>query len=141
MISAGHNNSKKRNENFERILKTISFFNIEELRNKNSSTSQILDIDKDDDLNLKFDFSFVMGDFNYRIDADISYVSSCLKQNNYNKLIALDQLINQIAIGDLKLKKFSEGELKFPPTFKFFPGTNIYNFTDGKVPGWTDRIM
>ena len=138
---AGQYNIKRRNENFERIIKNMSFFNMEELKNRNFSESQIFDYDKDNDLNLNFDCSFVMGDFNYRIDADLSYVSSCLKQNNYKDLIVYDQLQLQIANDKLKLKNFSEGELNFPPTFKFYTGTNLYNYTDGKVPGWTDRIM
>jgi hypothetical protein len=108
---------------------------------KTSSSSQVSENDHDSELTLKFDFSLVMGDFNYRINGDLSYVSSCLKQNKFEELLKFDQMQNEISTGDLKLKKFSEGEIKFPPTFKFYVGTNIYNYTAGKIPGWTDRIM
>ena len=114
---------------------------MEELRNKTSSSSQVSESDTESELTLKFDFSFVMGDFNYRIDGDLFYVSNCLKQNQFEELLKLDQMHNQISTGDLRLKKFLEGEIKFPPTFKFYVGTNMYNYTDGKIPGWTDRIM
>jgi len=107
---------------------------------KTSSSSQVSE-KSDSELTLKFDFCLVMGDFNYRINGDLSYVSSCLKQNKFEELLKFDQMQNEISAGDLKLKNFSEGEIKFPPTFKFYVGTNIYNYTDGKIPGWTDRIM
>jgi hypothetical protein len=139
-IKAGQNYTKKRNENLERILKNMNFFNIEKLKNSFSS-SNLFSENGTEDIPLNFDYSFVMGDFNYRIDGELSYISNCLKQNQYEDLIKYDQMRIQIECGDLKLKKFSEGEIKFPPTFKFYVGTSIYNFTDNKFPGWTDRIM
>ena len=105
------------------------------------SSSYLISENSSEDITLKFDYSFVMGDFNYRIDCELPYVSNCLKKNQFGDLIKYDQMRIQIDRGDLKLKKFSEGEIKFPPTFKFYVGTSIYNYTDDKIPGWTDRIM
>lgn len=34
---------------------------------------------------------------------------------------------------------FEEGRIRFPPTFKFVPGSSAYS--DKRVPSWTDRIL
>ncbi|GAB5355096.1 hypothetical protein AAMO2058_000176500, partial [Amorphochlora amoebiformis] len=35
--------------------------------------------------------------------------------------------------------RFTEGEITFPPTFKFHPGTDMYH--EKRVPAWCDRIL
>lgn len=37
------------------------------------------------------------------------------------------------------LQGFQEGSIRFPPTFKFVPGSSAYS--DKRVPSWTDRIL
>lgn len=37
------------------------------------------------------------------------------------------------------LQGFQEGFIRFPPTFKFVPGSSAYS--DKRVPSWTDRIL
>lgn len=34
---------------------------------------------------------------------------------------------------------FQEGRIRFPPTFKFLPGSSAYS--EKRVPSWTDRIL
>ena len=35
---------------------------------------------------------------------------------------------------------FFEGNIHFPPTYKFQDGTDNYDYNE-RVPGWTDRIL
>ena len=37
------------------------------------------------------------------------------------------------------LQGFQEGQIRFPPTFKFLPGSSAYS--EKRVPSWTDRIL
>jgi hypothetical protein len=37
------------------------------------------------------------------------------------------------------LQGFQEGQIHFPPTFKFLPGSSAYS--EKRVPSWTDRIL
>lgn len=89
----------------------------------------------------KFNLTFLMGDLNYRIDSDNFYISECLKMKNLKDLLIYDQLRKEMHGGYLILQNFKEGEIKFIPSYKFFPGTNIYEVGDSKMPGWTDRIL
>jgi phosphatidylinositol-bisphosphatase len=34
---------------------------------------------------------------------------------------------------------FQEGRIRFPPTFKFVPGSSEYS--SSRVPSWTDRVL
>ena len=37
---------------------------------------------------------------------------------------------------------YKEGELTFPPTFKFDPGTDVYDSSSkSRIPSWCDRIL
>lgn len=37
---------------------------------------------------------------------------------------------------------YKEGELTFPPTFKFDPGTDVYDSSaKSRIPSWCDRVL
>ena len=41
---------------------------------------------------------------------------------------------------ELFIYDVDEGEISFPPTYKYVKGTSFYNLSK-RVPSWTDRIL
>lgn len=103
---------------------------------------------------------FVCGDLNYRIDLpretvekkiqDIEWIlnsngNELLKQKKAAKirldLLRNDQLLKILA-EDSAFIDLTEGEIKFPPTFKFDKGTKSYDTSHKqRIPAWTDRVL
>lgn len=82
-----------------------------------------------------------MGDFNYRILLSNDEVRKSIVSKNYTKLFEKDQLNQQMIAGE-SFPYFDEMEIKFPPTYKFDPGTNLYDTSEKvRIPAWTDRIL
>lgn len=75
---------------------------------------------------LAHDVIFWFGDMNYRIDLDREIVREGILEKNYQKLRVHDQLQNRINEG-LIFQNFGEAEINFAPTYKYDPGTNIYD--------------
>ncbi len=67
-----------------------------------------------------------MGDLNYRIEASRELVIQLMNENNFEKLRSYDQLITQRQNGTV-FNDFTESPIEFPPTYKYDPGTNIYD--------------
>jgi len=108
------------------------------------------------------DHTFWLGDLNYRIDESMStekvlhLSESChLQRRNrgggnasaastmLDELRHLDQLNMERAAGRA-FDGFEEGILSFPPTYKFQPGTDMYEQRPDKklrAPAWCDRIL
>lgn len=42
---------------------------------------------------------------------------------------------------DKCFSSFKEGEIKFPPTYKFTINTNLYDTSRDRLPSWCDRIL
>jgi len=84
---------------------------------------------------------FWMGDLNYRIDEDNDKVRQLIKDDDIETLCHLDQLRTQRLEGNV-FDQFNEGQITFPPTYKFDPGTDIYDTSPkARVPSWTDRVL
>lgn len=97
---------------------------------------------------------FILGDMNYRTTQDYSTTSaesqellslidgSILDASYFKKVETLvdkyDELKMSMRNGDV-LQNFSEGRIKFPPTYKFHVNTAIYNTK--RSPSWCDRIV
>lgn len=91
------------------------------------------------------DIVFWIGDLNYRINESLSteQVVQLAKSNDWSKLKKYDQL-NLEREANRVFKKFQEGELDFLPTYKYQPGTDLYEERPDKklrAPAWCDRIL
>ncbi|XP_061842263.1 inositol polyphosphate 5-phosphatase K isoform X1 [Nerophis lumbriciformis] len=123
-LPAHMENSYQRMEDFESILQQQQF--------EGQAASGVLD----------HDVVFWFGDLNFRIDdLEMQVVKTAIDNNKLSMLWEKDQL-NMAKDSETVLMGFHEGPLKFPPTYKFDVGTNVYD-TSGKKrkPAWTDRIL
>lgn len=94
---------------------------------------------------LDHDIVFWIGDFNYRIDISLSQddIMTLLQYDNLAALRKKDQLNIERAAGNV-FHDFEEGTLTFPPTYKFQPGTDVYDTRPEKKlrpPAWCDRVL
>ncbi|XP_077600336.1 phosphatidylinositol 4,5-bisphosphate 5-phosphatase A-like [Stigmatopora nigra] len=123
-LPAHMENSDQRMEDFESILQQQQF--------EGPAASGVLD----------HDVVFWLGDLNFRIDdLEMQVVKTAIDNNKLSTMWEKDQL-NMAKDSEIVLEGFQEGPLKFPPTYKFDVGTNVYD-TSGKKrkPAWTDRIL
>lgn len=98
------------------------------------------------------DHVVICGDLNYRVDLprEISEktVDEMTSTQDEKKACGLrtsllrhDQLLQTISEGRAFVD-FSEGEIKFPPTFKFDKGTPDFDTSHKhRIPAWTDRVL
>jgi inositol polyphosphate 5-phosphatase INPP5B/F len=99
-----------------------------------------------DDLSiLEHDLVFWLGDLNYRIDESLTIeeVFAKIDAQDWAFLREYDQL-NIERFGMNVFEGFMEGEVTFAPTYKYQPGTSVYDQRpDKKVrcPAWCDRVL
>jgi phosphatidylinositol-bisphosphatase len=91
------------------------------------------------------DVVFWVGDLNYRIDEAVSMdeVFTRIENDDLGILRDNDQLNMERARGNA-FQEFSEGQLLFPPTYKYQPGFDTYDRRPEKkvrAPAWCDRIL
>jgi phosphatidylinositol-bisphosphatase len=91
------------------------------------------------------DIVFWFGDLNYRVDESIPTVRvmELSKTGKLDELIEHDQLNIERAAGRV-FRDFEEGPLGFRPTYKYQPGTDLYEERPDKklrAPAWCDRIL
>jgi inositol polyphosphate 5-phosphatase INPP5E len=88
-----------------------------------------------------------LGDFNYRIEMaleDYQRLHAGKRRNTeeeakYSAFLKREQLTNQQSLQMSFLKRFEEGSITFPPTYKLATERNEYSRV--RIPGWTDRIF
>lgn len=88
---------------------------------------------------------FWAGDLNYRITSDIEDedIFAVVKADNWVSLRGMDQLNQEREKGNV-FAAFQEGTIHFPPTYKYQPGTDVYEQRPEKklrAPAWCDRIL
>ncbi|XP_041826092.1 inositol polyphosphate 5-phosphatase K [Melanotaenia boesemani] len=123
-LPAHMRNLEQRMEDFESILQQQQF--------EGGTATGVLD----------HDVVFWFGDLNFRIeDYDIHVVKCAIDSNKLPLLWERDQL-NMAKNTESILEGFMEGQLNFPPTYKFDVGTHTYDTSAKKrKPAWTDRIL
>mmetsp|Transcript_4471 Transcript_4471/g.10088 ORF Transcript_4471/g.10088 Transcript_4471/m.10088 type:complete len:903 (+) Transcript_4471:187-2895(+) len=94
---------------------------------------------------LSHEYVFWMGDLNYRIDDAFStdQVFKKIAADRLDELRDKDQLNIERARGNV-FQGFEEGRLDFPPTYKYQPGTDMYDRRPDKkvrAPAWCDRVL
>lgn len=95
------------------------------------------------DQNGKYDYTIMMGDMNYRNTLPYKDVCDIVKKGDLDTLLKCEQLnVSRFEKKDPVMSQFLEPPIKFPPTFKFDKGSDVYD-TSGKkrVPSWTDRVL
>jgi endonuclease/exonuclease/phosphatase family metal-dependent hydrolase len=82
------------------------------------------------------------GDLNYRINGRRNQVIQQIKEGKLAKLLEADQLLIELKRNPThRLRSFHEPQIRFPPTYKFDPGTDHYDTSEkARVPAWCDRI-
>ncbi|KAJ4479976.1 inositol polyphosphate phosphatase [Lentinula aciculospora] len=71
-----------------------------------------------EDLTDKFDYTFVFGDLNFRLDISRLHADWLISRQDYAQALAFDQLKNLMDHGRAFVG-FDEGIIMFPPTFKY----------------------
>lgn len=89
-----------------------------------------------------FDLCVFVGDLNYRVEGNRRAVDVLLDRGMFDVMRANDQLAIERDAGRV-FAGWSEGDLSFPPTYKFNRGTNDTYDSSKKqrVPSWTDRVL
>ena len=91
------------------------------------------------------DIAFRMGDLNYRIDESLTTeeVLNLSQKGMLDKLRDNDQLNNERSEGTV-FQDWEEGQINFLPTYKYQPGTDLYEQRPEKklrAPAWCDRVL
>ncbi|KAK4311833.1 hypothetical protein Pmani_016704 [Petrolisthes manimaculis] len=113
---------KERVDNFNTIVDTTQF--------PVSETSNIL----------YHDYVIWMGDMNFRFEPHMTSdaIARMVTKENWSGLAESDELKKAQRTGDA-FSMLIEGDLSFPPTYKYLEGTSMYDFS--RRPAWTDRIL
>ena len=117
--------------------------NLEEKIKFDSNNDKLPISNLNDRLNQNFSnyFSNSMGNANSdnkKNDSDIMDENT-FTQYYFEEFLGGEELKN---FNKTELAQFNieEGEIKFPPTYKYKKNTNFYNISK-RVPSWTDRIL
>ena len=91
------------------------------------------------------DVIFWFGDLNYRIQENLTTneVLEIVKRGAFTSLLGNDQLNVEIDSKNV-FNGFEEGRIEFAPTYKYQPGTDMYDCRPDKklrAPAWCDRIL
>ncbi|KAF8076611.1 inositol polyphosphate phosphatase [Lyophyllum atratum] len=120
-LAAGHSNVEERNADYRTIAQGLHF-------QKGKTIPS-------------HDNVVWLGDLNYRVDMDNTTVRSLIERNDFDALLAADQLRRAMDEG-AAFSGYAEGPLLFRPTYRYDFGTDIYDTSEKmRIPAWTDRIL
>lgn len=87
------------------------------------------------------DYIIWSGDLNYRVNFDNLETRKMATDGRHLQLLQYDQLMITQKEG-LAFVGFQEGEITFPPSYKFDIGTDIYDSSKKqRIPSWCDRVL
>ncbi|KAG6673835.1 hypothetical protein I3842_15G011800 [Carya illinoinensis] len=85
-----------------------------------------------------------LGDLNYRINLPYEKTQELISNKEWSKLVEKDQLVQELKKGRA-FDGWSEGTLRFPPTYKYEINSEKYYGEDPKAgrrtPAWCDRVL
>ncbi|XP_051126820.1 type I inositol polyphosphate 5-phosphatase 5-like [Andrographis paniculata] len=86
-----------------------------------------------------------LGDLNYRVAMSYEETKVLLEDNNWDSLLAKDQLIREREAGRV-FQGWKEGKITFAPTYKYTHNSDSYagancNKRKRRTPAWCDRIL
>lgn len=154
---ANRDNVEKRNADFQTIIDTAVFPSPNSSSSKRASTASppepvrpyslsSKDRYKSVNLNiLQHEHIFWLGDLNYRIASELEEfeIFDIVQNGEWASLKTKDQLNIERDKGNV-FQNFEEGQLNFAPTYKYQPGTDLYEQRPDKklrAPAWCDRIL
>ncbi|KAH9511630.1 hypothetical protein DERF_010077 [Dermatophagoides farinae] len=116
---------ERRNQDFREINSRLQFMNLK-------TPKRIYDHDQ----------IYWFGDLNYRImTSDTDYVKKLLNLQEFDKLLAIDQLRNQMLEKNC-FQGFNESIIRHMPSYKYNTGTNEWDSSEKRrPPAWCDRIL
>lgn len=88
------------------------------------------------------DHIYWLGDLNYRIDdMGTDEIKARVEEGSFDKILLYDQLRKQM-LHNRVFQDFQEPPIKHPPTYKYNPGTNVWDTSEkNRPPAWCDRIL
>jgi len=89
------------------------------------------------------DLVCIMGDLNFRVNLDRQEIVKLSEQKNFQKIMQYDQLLVSKREGKAFVE-YTEGPVNFPPTYKYYNGSNQYNLSEPphkRSPAYTDRVL
>ncbi len=136
-LAAGHSKIAERNSDVGIILKTPR------LIPATVPCDQIFSNGGDGSCVEDMEHCVLFGDLNYRIDNYRKNVLYFINNRELGSLVEYDQLTGQVRNNpSFPLHSFQEGDLSFPPTYKFDPNSHEYDTSEKmRVPAWCDRIL
>ncbi|ESW25026.1 hypothetical protein PHAVU_003G001800 [Phaseolus vulgaris] len=97
---------------------------------------------------LDHDHIILLGDLNYRISLPEETTRLLVENEDWDSLLEYDQLMMEVTSGNM-LKGWHEGTIKFAPTYKYCPSSDLYygccyhckKTAKKRAPAWCDRII
>ncbi|CAI6364352.1 unnamed protein product [Macrosiphum euphorbiae] len=125
---------KERLQDVRRIIKSLELPKLLPVKHKTK------------DVTNNFDYVFWCGDLNFRLAHSRSEVMKWVSQHRFPLVSPIHQTLsdqlNDCISNGLVFRGFQEGPLTFAPTYKYDPGTEMFDTTaKQRTPSYTDRIL
>jgi hypothetical protein len=95
----------------------------------------------------------LLGDLNYRISLPEAKTRLLVERRDWKTLLENDQLRAEVSRAGGAFRGWSEGDIAFSPTYKYYPNSDTYYGCGGgggggrnkgekrRAPAWCDRIL